>query len=687
VTARHRPATPTSGAPWQAPQPLRVSQGMRQGDIAGRAWRAGLVVAATTALLASGSLLGKAQALPGLAHLAVSPSQRLVNGSVVTVRLSGGAYGTTYAIAICGPKVFTLLAHASGPLQDGCDSRHNTLVTLDRAGSARASLSVPAVLTTALGEADCRHLGCFLAAVPLHERGGLQLPVPLLFPLRFAADACEARSCQLPADAWDPSLGPRRPAASSPQVPEAPLVVPLTPVPAGNLTSPDAVTGPYTGQPLAPAPTNTTASTTTTSTTTAPSLQGEGLLRLAMEAPGTSWGPGTPSSTVVDATVKDLTTGEVLSTQQFVLFYGAAPFVYAGFTGPVNGSDHYSLTLSTEPPAREGGLSQPLPGKVPQAVLLASALEVIAPTNPQYLAYSYAPVMYGRSTSALHDVPLLTYADVGSAAGGGHVLSYVVVWSHEDGGTGFYPFLEWGKWGRMTDIENAISFTVSGSGRPFGATYLWGGEPLVGFPDSETALSEEDRPFTGTWWGDHPVLRDATGNNDFSDKGTTPFRFQLAPVAPPAPGQPRDAVMDANPFTYQVMADEIARWYADKSSSPLSPQEGDARQYALVQLDTSGRNVASVAVNLRLAGYNGWFRSDLGWGYPLTGTGLARTVVKLPLGWQGHPIVAAEVAVEPPSAASSVAVHAFNVEAFTGTAVEKVASPAPTVVPESLDVG
>jgi hypothetical protein len=623
--------------------------------------------------------------LPGLAHLSVTPSKGLLDGTVVTVRLGGGSYGTTYAIAICDPEVFTLLAQGSGSLQDACDSRHNTLATLDRAGAARVALSLPAVLTTALGEADCRHLGCFLAAVPLHERGGLPLPVPLLVPLRFAAGACKAPgSCQVPADSWDPSLGPGRPPTSSYAVPQPPLVVPLSPVAAGDLTSPGFVTGPYDGQPFAPTPTPLTSTTSATLPPAPPALQGEGLLRLAMEAPGTSWGPGTPSSTVVDTTLTDLTTGEVVSTQQFVLFYGPAPFVYAGFAGPVNGSDRYSLTLSTEPPASQGGLSQPLPGKVPTVVLLASALEVVTPTNPQYLAYAYAPVIFGRSTSALHDVPLLSYANVRSAPGGGHTLSYVVVWSHEDGGTGFYPFLEWGKWGRMADIENAIAFTVSASGQPSGATYLWGGEPLVGFPDSETALSEENRPFTGQWWGDHPVLRDATGNNDFSDEGTTPFRFQLAPVASPAPGQPRDAVMDANPFTYQVMADEIARWYEDKSANPFSPQEGDARQYALVQLGTSGRGVSSVAVNIRLAGYSGWFRSDLGWAYPLTGTGLARTAVKLPLGWRAHAITAAQVAVEPPSAASGLVVHAFEVKAFTGSAVVTVPSPQPTVVPESL---
>lgn len=479
---------------------------------------------------------------------------------------------------------------------------------------------------------------------------------------------------------------------------------------AGNLTAPGSVTGPFNGQ-LSPPPATTTVPPATTvpptatvppvttvpptapaTTTPAPTgagastITGEGLLRLALESPGTSWGPGPPSSTVVDATLANLTTKQIGPKQQFVLFWGSSPFVYAAFVGPVRSTDAYSLAISVEPPAGRGGLSQAASGFRPQVDLLAGQLELVAPSNAQYLAYAYAPVMYGRSTSALHDVPLLTYATVSPAAGGATQLTYVFVWSHEDAGTGFLPFLEWGTWGRMTDIENAISFTVEPNGLVPGAQYLWGGEPALGFPDSQSALKEVDKPFAGTWWGHHPVLRDATGNNDFSDEGTTPFRFQLAPVAAPTPGQARDAVMDANPFTYQVMANEVARWYADTSTNPSSPEPGQATQYAIVDLDTTGKGVSSVAVDLHLSGYPGWFRSDFGWGFPLVSAGHVRTVVKLPLGWSGHPITGVRAVVEPPSAAAGVTVRSLHIEQFTGTAVVPVPTPPAVVAPESLDV-
>jgi hypothetical protein len=669
--------------------------------------------------------------------LSVSPDRGLVDGQPVRVRISGGSYGTTYAVAECDPKAVLLLPEASSSLQDGCDSRNTTVVTIGADGSASVPVHLAAVLTTSLGAADCRKQKCFQAIFALHSTGGGQFAVQ---GLSFSAKACAAPgSCLTPADAWAVSLGPPpsagQRAAGAPRRTSIaansagnlikvakPLVVALEPTLAGNLTPQGSVTGPFHGQGLAGSgtstiptspstgtsmpPTSSTASSTSTSsgtsttaiasatsTTSASSStlatsalpgQGEGLLRLALAAPGTSWGPGTPSSTVVDAALNDLSTHQVVGTQQFVLFWGASPFVYAGFTGPVRLADRYSVTISVEPAAAMRGLSRPGP-LPPQAVLLASALEVVSPTNPQYLAYTYAPVLYGRSTSALHDVPMLIYASVSPANGGAHVLSYIVVFSHEDGGTGYLPFLEWGTWGRMTDIDNAISFTVSAGGSISGARYLWGGE-AIGFPDSQTSPQEVDRPFAGVWWGKHPVLRDATGNNQFADFGTTPFRFQLAPVAAPAPGQVREAAMDANPFTYEVMDNEVARWYTDLSTSPSSPDPGQAEQYAIVDMDTAGRGVSSVAVDVRLSGSDQWFRSDLGWGYPLVGTGHVRTVVKLPVGWGSTSITGLQLAVEPPSAASNLTVRFVHIERFTGTQVVQISVPNASVVPEALAV-
>lgn len=664
---------------------LRARSGARRR--AGRTWRLGTVIAAAAVLASVGTVTlstagaGQAGAAAGAA-LTVSPASGLIDGQSVSVVLTGASPGSVYVAAECDPEAFTLLADGESP-SDACDSRHNAVIDVDAGGGAAADMQPQAILTSALGSSDCRSEQCFIAVESLYSTGGSTL---LVEDISFSSSACAAAgSCTTPADAWDPSIGGASGAgsaaatpvtatsAASPvhkrtATPGSPAVIPVTAGVAGDLTGSGAVTGPYTSAFPAPVVPPTPVS-------------GEGLLRLAMAAPHTSWAKSLPSSTVVDVTLTDLTTGTAMSTQQFVLYAGTTTFTYAGFTGPATTADAYQVEVSAEPGEADGGLSWPSGTSVPTAKVVDSQFEVVDPTNPQYLATAYAPVMYGRSTSALHDVPLLVDATASPAAGGATNLSYTIIWSHEDAGTGFVPFLESGTWGRMTDIENAISFTVEPDGSTTDASYLWGGEPATGFPDSQGAIQEVDEPFTGQWDGNHPVLRDATGNNDFSESGTTPFRFQLAPVPGPAAGQTRESVMDAHPFTYQISAEEVGRWYGDISTSPQSPEIGDLRQYATIDLNASGTGVSSLAVELQLSGGPTWYASDFHSGYPANGTGHYRTMVKLPLGWQNQAITGVRVQAYPPSSASSVVVNSLSVLALQQDwGLTQPILPTPTVV-------
>jgi hypothetical protein len=123
-------------------------------------------------------------------------------------------------------------------------------------------------------------------------------------------------------------------------------------------------------------------------------------------------------------------------------------------------------------------------------------------------------------------------------------------------------------------------------------------------------------------------------------------------------------VMDANPFTYRISGEEVARWYGDGSTDPRSPEPGDARQYATIDLSASGTGVSSLAVELQLAGGTTWYASDFHSGYPAHGTGHFRTVVKLPIGWQQEPISGVRVQAYPPSAAPSVTIGSLTVLAL-----------------------
>jgi hypothetical protein len=652
--------------------------------------RLGLIAAALALLASAGSVTVSAAVATqaGAATstaLTVAPSTGLVDSQTVSVVVTGGSPGSVYIAAECDPTAFTLLANGESP-SDACDSRDDAVIAVDAGGAATVDMQPHAVLTTALGSSDCRAKQCFIAVESQFSTGGSTL---LVQDISFASTACaSSKACALPADAWDPSLdaspstapaviapavttpakATAKAKAPKPATPGSPTTFPVTAGQAGSLTAPGSVTGPYSAAFPAPVVPTT-------------AVSGEGLLRVALTAPHTSWSSAVPSSTVVDVTLTDLTTSTTVGTQQFVLYAGDSPFTYAEFTGPATTADAYQVTVSAEASHAAGGQSWPAGSSVPTAKVVDSQLEVVDPTNPQYLATAYAPVMYGRSTSALHDVPLVVDATATPTSGGATNLSYTFIWSHEDAGTGFVPFLESGTWGRMTDIENAMSFTVNADGTTSNASYLWGGEPATGFPDSQGALQEVDQPFNGQWDGNHPVLRDATGNNDFSTSGTTPFRFQLAPVPGPAAGQTRESVMDANPFTYQISGEEVDRWYTDVSTSTQSLNIGDMRQYATVDVNASGTGVTSLPVELQLSGGPTWYASDFGTGYPANGTGHYRTMVKLPLGWQSQTITGVRLLAYPASSASSVVVHSLTVLALQSDwSLTTESTPAPMVV-------
>ncbi len=144
--------------------------------------------------------------------------------------------------------------------------------------------------------------------------------------------------------------------------------------------------------------------------------------------------------------------------------------------------------------------------------------------------------------------------------------------------------------------------------------------------------------------------------------------------------------MDANPWTYQVMGEEMGRWYTDVSLDPRSPQPGDARQYGYVQLAATGSGVASASVDVQLSGSATWYRGDLGSGYPLHGVGQVRTVVKLPTDWESHPITSVRVRVFPASAAASVQVQSLSIEGLDADwTLSTRPLPTPSVVGAAVD--
>ena len=127
--------------------------------------------------------------------------------------------------------------------------------------------------------------------------------------------------------------------------------------------------------------------------------------------------------------------------------------------------------------------------------------------------------------------------------------------------------------------------------------------------------------------------------------------------------------MDANPFSYQVMADEAARWYTDFSTNPGSLEPGQAQQYAIVDMATSGRGVSSVAVDVHLSGSSQWLGATWGGATRSSAPATSGPLSSYPWGGGRSSITGLQVAVEPPSAASTLTVRFVRIEWFTGTQV------------------
>jgi hypothetical protein len=391
---------------------------------------------------------------------------------------------------------------------------------------------------------------------------------------------------------------------------------------------------------------------------------GEGLVRLTAAVPGTSWASDRDTAAVVDVRVDDL------PAQQVVLFGGARRYDYVGFAGPLALGQH-CVTVTVRPDLSH--TSSP-----PRVEVHGVALGVVPPSDPGYLALSHAPVLFGRSTSAQSDTPVITYGQTAPDSAGGHDLSYVITWTHEDVGTALVPADEWGRYGRMTDIETVLHEHVANDGRVLSASYLsCGCERAPVYPDLAPELppqGETDQPFTGSYDGTHAVLRDATGNNDISPSGTTAFRFQQALVPAPGPGQTREAAMDAHPWTYQLSNDEVARQTV-RSTDPRSLLPGDYRQYLVADVDATTSGTAGVAIEVQLPGDPTWYSDDYAQTtagvpstYPFYDGGHRRTVVKLPPGWLRAGIAALRLRYDVPPGASApphVVVHSLRLLGLT----------------------
>ncbi|MBI1787537.1 MAG: hypothetical protein HYR60_08300, partial [Acidobacteria bacterium] len=316
---------------------------------------------------------------------------------------------------------------------------------------------------------------------------------------------------------------------------------------------------------------------------------GEVVADLEMSSPGSDWGVAGREAALATVTVDDR------ATQHVMVWSGEARHTYSVFLGAWPAGRH---RLAIE---RHSGYSAP-----------QSRLQVHGARFRELPAddpISFAPVLFARADTVggFSDVPLIAYCERLPEG----VLQYTVIFSNEDGGTSTRALMA--RWGRTTDIEYIYRLRTS--------------KNLA----TIQAKDHQEVEFRGRRDGRHPLLIPSTKNNMVSGEGESPIRYQLAPVVVDLTHSSREQLMDDQPISYRVAAQELRR---EDKLRPFGTVDGerisDPRNYLYLEAKVSNQHSA-VAAAARVKGEDFWRFGHLGRAdYAISRDGWVRTTIELP---------------------------------------------------------
>jgi hypothetical protein len=381
----------------------------------------------------------------------------------------------------------------------------------------------------------------------------------------------------------------------------------------------------------------------------------EARLAVTARAPGADWGTAGKESAVLSVRLDGRYATSV------VLFNGRNTLTYRLALGHVRAGRHtVTVTLDrAKSPVERAAIARVRPFLAPRGNLIAR----------------YAPVLYGRNLPEIAgryennhtDVPLLAYhTSTAPDASGTRTLEYTVIWSNEDEGTDTPALMA--RWGRTTDIEWIYRVTVDRSGRRIADQYQ--------------AANHAIKPFDGLREADHPLLETATGNNNTAAvtdlRRTTGYRFFLDSSWGLPPGRAREAALDAHPWTYRVMAQEMIREHkVEPVASADTALMSDQRNYLYLEVKKATKydappapgSWAGVALAVQLKDDPRWYLSN----HAIPDESIQRddpaaTTVELPPGANAGTVAAIEAVAVPVGAPSdfAITVSALNRGFFLG---------------------
>ena len=292
------------------------------------------------------------------------------------------------------------------------------------------------------------------------------------------------------------------------------------------------------------------------------------------------------------------------------------------------GAGRHQLTIDRDP-----DLSAPGAGA---ASIQGVDVAVITRTSDEFVAQSIAPILYARANTLgrFTDLPLLMWYEIVRTPRG-RQFRYSVIFSNEDGGTPTDRLMA--TWGRATDIEFVYGAEVDDAGHVLAEEFQGPGHEVP--------------PFTGRHEAAHPLLWVSTDNNMVSESGTTRVRYAPAPERFDLTDVSREAVMDAHPWIYDVMARELRREGKLADDPPAGAgMIPDPRRFVYVEAcGTVGSAALAFAVNV---GRASWIPSDRGLPqFRIVRDGCFRAAIPLPVATQPRDVRALRVRAyeRPPS--------------------------------------
>ena len=384
-------------------------------------------------------------------------------------------------------------------------------------------------------------------------------------------------------------------------------------------------------------------------------VAGEEIVDITAAAPGISWEREGSESAVVRLSVDGVFVGDDV-------VMAATPITRSFDLGPLPPGRHVlSLHFDADASAATANVVH----------VHRTRFHTVAAGTPAYVALSHSPVLFGRNgagttvrtgpyQNAVTDSPLVAWHEDTAAATPGHrILRYSIVWSNEDGGTSTPALMA--RWGRTTDIEWIYQVEVDALGRSVAGTAVFQS------PNHGTTV------FAGAYEGSRPRLQTCTLNNNVCDHVDDPMRFSLSTEETlDGATQAREQVMDANPWTYRIMAEE-ARREGKVVADPDPAQthfiaDPDDYLYLVVGKHTIGANDrlfwVGLAIGVRLKGDDTLYRSDKGLhaDWSLQRDGFAATTVQLPPGTRRSDIAEIDAIRVPfgPDTGVTVEVNAIN---------------------------